>query len=105
MIRESEYLPYRNLSVTVSEDQRQSTCICGEIRAPGSISSIGPGVFFAPDRTFIRRKQMNRKELAFAKQAILSTKDWDAYQAMIRKCLRVSEKDFKLEGQPANRKS
>ena len=38
---------------------------------------------------------MNNKEIAFTKQAILSTKDWDAYQAMMRKCLRVPEINLK----------
>lgn len=30
---------------------------------------------------------MTRNELAFAKQAVLATKDWDTYQAILRKCL------------------
>jgi hypothetical protein len=30
---------------------------------------------------------MTRNELAFAKQALLSTKDWDTFQAILRKCL------------------
>jgi hypothetical protein len=30
---------------------------------------------------------MTRNELAFAKQAALATKDWDTYQAILRKCL------------------
>jgi hypothetical protein len=55
------------------------------------------GGFFAPDLTLVRSKQMDRKELAFTKQAILSTKDWDAYQAMIRKCLRVPERNLKYK--------
>jgi len=28
-----------------------------------------------------------KTELAFAKQAALATKDWDTYQAILRKCL------------------
>jgi hypothetical protein len=30
---------------------------------------------------------MIKNELAFAKQAALATKDWDTYQAILRKCL------------------
>lgn len=30
---------------------------------------------------------MAKNELAFAKQAALATKDWDTYQAILRKCL------------------
>jgi len=30
---------------------------------------------------------MMKNELAFAKQAALATKDWDTYQAILRKCL------------------
>ena len=47
-----------------------------------------------------RRKQMENKELAFAKQAILATKDWDTYQAIIRKCLRIPEHDMKCQKKP-----
>lgn len=38
---------------------------------------------------------MTRNELAFAKQALLSTKDWDTFQAILRKCLsrQVSGKE------------
>jgi hypothetical protein len=28
-----------------------------------------------------------KNELAFTKQAALATKDWDTYQAILRKCL------------------
>ncbi len=30
---------------------------------------------------------MTKNELAYAKQAALATKDWDTYQAILRKCL------------------
>ena len=30
---------------------------------------------------------MTENERAFAKQALLSTKDWDTFQAILRKCL------------------
>ncbi len=33
---------------------------------------------------------MNDTETAFTKQALLATKDWDTYQAILRKCLRYS---------------
>ena len=32
---------------------------------------------------------MDRKELAYAKQALLGIKDWDAFQAVIRTWSRV----------------
>jgi hypothetical protein len=32
---------------------------------------------------------MDRKELAYAKQALLGIKDWDAYQVVIRTWSRV----------------
>ncbi len=31
---------------------------------------------------------MEKKELAFAKQCALATKDWDVFQAILRKCLK-----------------
>ena len=30
---------------------------------------------------------MAKKEIAFTKQCALSTKDWDVFQAIIRKCI------------------
>lgn len=32
---------------------------------------------------------MLKNEIAFTKQALLSTKDWDTYQAILHKCLKV----------------
>ncbi len=58
---------------------------------------IGPGLFCFRAAPFQGGKQMNRKELAFTKQAILSTKDWDAYQVMMRKCLRIPVGNVKLK--------
>jgi hypothetical protein len=43
---------------------------------------------------------MDKRELAFAKQAILGTKDWDTYQAIIRKCLRVADVSCKPRRKP-----
>ena len=31
---------------------------------------------------------MSKNEIAFTKQCALSTKDWDVYQVIIRKCIR-----------------
>ena len=31
---------------------------------------------------------MQNTELAFAKNGLLTTKDWDTFQAILRKCLR-----------------
>ena len=43
---------------------------------------------------------MEKNELAFAKQAILATRDWDTYQAIIRKCLRIPGRSMKLRQEP-----
>lgn len=32
---------------------------------------------------------MQNSELAFAKNGLLTTRDWDTFQAILRKCLRV----------------
>ncbi len=40
---------------------------------------------------------MEKNELAFAKQALLATRDWDTYQAIIRKCLRIPGKSMELK--------
>jgi hypothetical protein len=39
---------------------------------------------------------MDNRELAFTKQAILTTRDWDTYQALLRRCLRISEPIAKI---------
>ncbi len=31
---------------------------------------------------------MSRKEIAFAKSCALATRDWDTYQAILRRCLK-----------------
>ena len=33
---------------------------------------------------------MLKNEIAFTKQALLSTKDWDTYQAILHKCLAAA---------------
>jgi hypothetical protein len=33
---------------------------------------------------YLEDSQMDRKELAYAKQAVLGIKDWDAFQSVIR---------------------
>lgn len=30
---------------------------------------------------------MSAREVAFTKQGVITTKDWDVYQAILRKCL------------------
>ena len=37
---------------------------------------------------------MHTEELAFAKQGLLATRDWDVFQAILRKCVK--------RGRPAN---
>ncbi|WP_163339744.1 hypothetical protein [Desulfopila sp. IMCC35008] len=34
-----------------------------------------------------RSSSMSAREVAFTKQSVISTKDWDVYQAILRKCL------------------
>ena len=34
---------------------------------------------------------MPKNEIAFTKQCALSTKDWDVFQAIIRKCIRKQD--------------
>jgi hypothetical protein len=43
---------------------------------------------------------MENREIAFTKQAILATKDWDTYQALLRRCLRISGTAGKLQERP-----
>ena len=33
---------------------------------------------------------MKNNELAFTKQAVLATRDWDTFQMLLRRCLRLS---------------
>lgn len=40
---------------------------------------------------------MSTRELVFTKQSLLITKDWDTYQAILRKCLRTVPKRQKQE--------
>ena len=50
--------------------------------------------FRAPDLLFhFEEGSMSRKELVFAKECALTTRDWDTFQAILRKCLKpaVSE--------------
>ncbi len=46
---------------------------------------------------------MEKNELAFAKQALLATRDWDTYQAIIRKCLRIPVNVMKAQDIPGKR--
>ncbi len=73
---------------TTFEESGSSCCICGEIRAPRSLF-IGLGAFFVLQarKHNNRRLTMLKNEIAFAKQAILTTRDWDTFQAILRKCL------------------
>ena len=45
---------------------------------------------------------MKNTELAFAKTGLLTTRDWDTFQAILRKCLRVKKSTRK---QPAKSKT
>ena len=71
-------------------------CICGEIRAPGSIHWFGGLLFPEPSHHLILLEEaMDKKELAYAKQAVTAVTDWDIFQAIIRNykiLLRLSTK-------------
>ena len=41
---------------------------------------------------------MDRKELAYAKQALLGIKDWDAFQAVIRTWSRMTKASIPVVG-------
>ena len=34
---------------------------------------------------------MSQMELAFTKQCVLATRDWDTYQAILRRCLKPAK--------------
>ncbi len=64
-----------------------------KIRAPGS-GCIDPGAFFIAVRVgtvlvALKEIEMDRKELAYAKQTVCAVKDWDAFQAVIRSLARI----------------
>ena len=85
LIRESEDLPQSSL-MTFAE-QRSIACICGEIRAPGSIFWFRAFFCLVNLQPAPWEEPMLKNELAFTKQALLATKDWDTYQAILRRCL------------------
>ncbi len=59
--------------------------ICGEIRAPGSNYWFGGLLFPEPSHHFILLEEaMDKRELAYAKQAVTAVTDWDNFQAIIR---------------------
>jgi hypothetical protein len=44
------------------------------------------------------RSVMSAREISFTKQSIITTKDWDVYQAILRKCLsKTVERNFQRE--------
>ena len=50
------------------------------VRGPFSLSPASPQS---------KEAVMQNTELAFAKNGLLTTRDWDTFQAILRKCLRV----------------
>ena len=82
----------------VSGDQRRSLHLWRN-QGPQINFLNWSGGFFAPDLTF-QEEQMENREIAFTKQAILATKDWDTYQALLRRCLRISGTAGKLQERP-----
>lgn len=46
---------------------------------------------------------MSRNELVFAKKCILATRDWDTFQAILRKCLKQPASDAVREKETLNR--
>lgn len=49
--------------------------------------------FFLPRPQSDKEKVMDQKELAYAKQGALATKNWDCFQRVIRRCLRCQGGD------------
>jgi hypothetical protein len=45
---------------------------------------------------FSKERQMDRKELAYAKQAVMAIKDWDAFQAVIRGWARLMKRHLTM---------
>jgi hypothetical protein len=46
---------------------------------------------------------MIRAEIAFAKTGALTTRDWDTYQAILRKCLRTKNSGEKKKAKARQR--
>lgn len=44
---------------------------------------------------------MDRSELTFARHHALTTKDWDTYQTIIRRCLRTANSEIEIAALPA----
>lgn len=40
---------------------------------------------------------MDKREIAYTKQCVLATKDWDVYQVIIRKCIKSGAGRERLE--------
>ncbi len=68
------------------EDQGESTYICGEIRAPRSTYLIRGLFLYRRILPVIDMEDfaMDKKELAYTKQTVLTVKDWDAFQDVVR---------------------
>ncbi len=43
---------------------------------------------------------MQNTEISFAKTGLLTTRDWDTYQAILRKCLRFKKPPRKMPPKP-----
>jgi len=48
---------------------------------------------------------MLRSEIAFAKQALTATRDWDTFQAVLRKCFSVKKPSTGQTGDRCNKKT
>jgi hypothetical protein len=83
----------------VSGDQRRSLHLWRNQGPQINFLHWSGGFFFFRPHPY-QEEQMENRELAFSKQAILATKDWDTYQAILRKCLRVSEITTKIRKEP-----
>jgi hypothetical protein len=49
------------------------------------------GLFSCPGPLLAKEEIMSQTELAFAKKCVLATREWDTYQAILRKCLKPSK--------------
>ena len=68
-----------------------SVHICGE---QGPQISFGLGAYFycpGPLHPFKEVLMSRRKEIVLAKKCALTTRDWDTFQIIIRRCLRTKK--------------
>jgi len=66
---------------------------------------IGPGFCISGPSLQAEENSMLRSEIAFAKQALTATRDWDTFQAVLRKCFSVKKPSTGQTGDRCNKKT